>query len=225
MALVETYSKLQKKLRGEVVDVYIYDLIPEPLRVQIANIWLECFGDSQGNPAYQLLHKTLANEFGMFNFPITSHGDAGALIDFFVGRANTAQALDMIHVSFKYACFLDTSDDFESRQRRGIFRVQITSEEAISELNTRFLENGIGYQFVAGDSPGLVKKANEHLHEEAVLPALRLLHEKSFQGANDEYRQAHEHYRHGRQKECLNDCLKAFESTMKVICKKRKWAY
>ena len=36
---------------------------------------------------------------------------------------------------------------------------------------------------------------------------------------------AHEHYRHGNNKEALNECLKAFESTMKVICDKRQWVY
>jgi hypothetical protein len=36
---------------------------------------------------------------------------------------------------------------------------------------------------------------------------------------------AHEHYRHGNTKECLTDCLKAFESTMKAICAKRNWAH
>ena len=36
---------------------------------------------------------------------------------------------------------------------------------------------------------------------------------------------AHEHYRKRRYKECLNDCLKAFESCLKVICKKRGWHY
>lgn len=225
MGIIDTFTKRQKQLKGEVADIWIYDPIPTPLRVQIANIWLDCFGDSQGNPAYQFLHKTLANEFGMFNFPITSQGDAGALIDFFVNRASTAQALDMIHVSFQYACFHHASEEIQSRQWRAIYRVKITSDQAISELNSRFLEHGLGYQFVAGDSPGLVKKANEHLHEEAVTPALRLLREEGFKGANEEYRTAHEHYRHGRQKECLNECLKAFESTMKTICKRRKWPY
>jgi hypothetical protein len=43
-----------------------------------------------------------------------------------------------------------------------------------------------------------------------------------FDGANEEYLKAHEHYRHRRNKECLTECLteclKAFESTMKIIC-------
>ncbi len=36
---------------------------------------------------------------------------------------------------------------------------------------------------------------------------------------------AHEHYRHGRVKECLNECLKALESTLKAICDARKWKH
>ncbi len=36
---------------------------------------------------------------------------------------------------------------------------------------------------------------------------------------------AHEHYRHGKTKDCLTDCLKAFESTMKIICTKRGWTF
>ena len=41
--------------------------------------------------------------------------------------------------------------------------------------------------------------------------------------AQQEFLKAHEHYRHGNAKEALNECLKAFESLMKIICKKRKW--
>ncbi len=63
------------------------------------------------------------------------------------------------------------------------------------------------------------------MHRDVVLPALTLLSEQGFDGANAEYRSAHEHYRHATYKECLNDCLKAFESTMKTICTKRGWAY
>ena len=44
-------------------------------------------------------------------------------------------------------------------------------------------------------------------------------------GANDEFLSAHEHYRHQRYKECLNDCLKSFESLMKAIHKKHSWQF
>jgi len=47
----------------------------------------------------------------------------------------------------------------------------------------------------------------------------------AFKGANEEFLSAHAHYREGKYKECLNDSLKAFESTLKVICHKRRWAF
>jgi hypothetical protein len=60
---------------------------------------------------------------------------------------------------------------------------------------------------------------------EAVKPALELLSDERFAGANAEFLEAHEHYRHGRHAECMNECLKAFESTLKIICKKQKWPF
>jgi hypothetical protein len=71
----------------------------------------------------------------------------------------------------------------------------------------------------------LVRLDSELLHAEAVKPALSLLREKRYHGANEEFLRAHEHYRHGRNEEALADCLKAFESVMKVICAKRGWPH
>lgn len=54
---------------------------------------------------------------------------------------------------------------------------------------------------------------------------MALLREAYLQGANQEFTKAHEHFRHRRFGESINECLKAFESTMKAICDKRGWAY
>ena len=63
------------------------------------------------------------------------------------------------------------------------------------------------------------------LQAEAVKPALFLLCDKQYAGANEEFLLAFEHYRHARYEEALNECLKSFESTMKVICHKRGWVF
>lgn len=225
MGIIETFSKRQKRLRGEVTDVFTYDQIPQPLRVQICRIWSDCLGRSHRdyvgmNPAYTYLHKNMATEFGLFGFPSMHQGEAVAIANFFTSQATTEQALDMIDMSFRYAIVKHRDQAW-----RGLFEVTISIDEAIADLNERFLQHGVGYAFVNGVAPQLIKKNSEHLHEEAVMPALRLLHEEGFQGADAEYRKAHEHYRGGAQKECLNECLKAFESTLKTICIKRKWAY
>ncbi len=52
---IDIFSKRQKILRGEVPDVYQYDSIPEPLRVQIIHIMTDGLGDcrsSQTEKAY-----------------------------------------------------------------------------------------------------------------------------------------------------------------------------
>ena len=54
---------------------------------------------------------------------------------------------------------------------------------------------------------------------------MQLLKAKHYAGANGEFRNAHEHFRHQRHSEAINECLKALESTLKVICKKREWPF
>ena len=64
---------------------------------------------------------------------------------------------------------------------------------------------------------------SELIHTEIVKPALELLNQRNYAGAQQEFLKAHEHYRKGNAKEALNECLKAFESVMKAICDKRGW--
>jgi hypothetical protein len=226
MPIFDTFSKRQKKLRGEVPDVFTYDDIPPSLRIQICHIWKQSLGIESGdytglNPIYSQIQESLAAEFGLFSLGDSLHGNAGAIVSYFTRQADTTQALDMIELSFAY--LVRASNDY---RWRGVWRQQISADQAISDLNQRFLEHGIGYAFAAADGGGqLIRKDNEHLHKNAVMPALRLLHEEGFKGASDEYRSAHQHYRQGSYKECLNNCLKAFESTLKTICSKKKWTF
>ena len=44
LAIFSLFSKRQKQLRGEIPDVYTYDVIPQPLRVQIVHIWFDALG-------------------------------------------------------------------------------------------------------------------------------------------------------------------------------------
>ncbi|HEY8998161.1 MAG TPA: hypothetical protein VIM60_09690, partial [Edaphobacter sp.] len=225
MSIIETFSKRQKKLQGHTRDFFTYDELPDGLRVQICHIWQQAIGvdkrDHMGyNPVYKELERCLAAEFGLFSLGNNLYGYLKPIVDYFMNSADTSQALDMIEVSFQFLVRFN-----KSMQWRGAWQQRISTDEAISDLNGRFLEHGIGYAFVDGHPPQLIRKDNEYLHKEVVLPSLRLIHEEGFDGANAEYRRAHEHYRMGSQKECLNECLKAFESTMKTICAKKKWPY
>ena len=102
------------------------------------------------------------------------------------------------------------------------FRSKISPDEAINELNYRFREHAVGYQYKSGQ---IIKVDSQFIHSEVVKPALSFLSESMYKGANEEFLKAHKHYRNGRYKECLNESLKAFESCLKTICKKRNWQY
>lgn len=99
---------------------------------------------------------------------------------------------------------------------------RVTVKEAIEELNQRLLMGGVAYKYVAGR---LIRSDSEFAFSEVVRPTLSLLENPRFAGANDEFVSAFAHYRKGKTKECLNDCLKALESTLKTICGMRGWKY
>lgn len=100
--------------------------------------------------------------------------------------------------------------------------VKISPNDAIKELNGRFKEHGIGYSYEKGR---IFRVDSRYTHEEITKNTISLLWNDLFKGANEEFLKAHEHYRDGRNKECLVDCLKAFESTMKVICSEKGWQF
>ena len=233
MTVFDLFSKRQKKLRGEAPDVYTYDNIPEPLRVQIVHIWQDALGnaveynDAYGGhvfQAYQLIVDTLRREYGLFELPPGNHhyedrSYHSELVKFVLQEQDTEKIMDTVELSFRII------DQFTRAPNYYLHRQQSSSKRAdaaIKELNIRFQEHGIGYQFIDGE---IIRVDSGLIHAEVVKPALALLHGTIYTGAQAEFLQAHEHYRHRRSKETLNECLKALESTMKAICDKRGWKY
>lgn len=227
MATFDLFSKRQKRLRGDVPDVYTYDDIPNPLRVQIVHIWTDTLGngsqwyEGQVRHAYEFIVNTLCREYGIFKLPggedYGNRDYINELANFILQVKSVEKALDAIELSFRV---IDRSTrEWSYLSRRNASEI---ADSAISELNDRFKEHGIGFQFIGGE---IIRVDSELIHSEAVKPALRLLNSKNYSGAQQEFLSAYEHYRHKKNKEALNDCLKSFESTMKAICDKRKWQY
>jgi hypothetical protein len=228
MAIHELYSKRQARLKGDEPDVYQYADIPRKLKVQIIHIFDRTIGTYEQSltdfyrvrSGYALLVRTLREEIGVFQLPPASKPTTDPyreLIDYFLAEGNTDACLDVVELAFK---FIDqfTRTNAHKDSRNG----DKQADEAIADLNVRFKENAVGYQFIAGE---IVRVDSELIHAEAVKPALRLLNTKEYAGPHQEFLSAYEHYRAGKNKEALNDCLKAFESTMKAICDKRGWVY
>ncbi len=82
MALLDIFSKRQSKLRGEVPDVYQYDLIPEKLRVQFVHILRDLLHRNRSEDyyhkpgvqeAYEIVVESLCREYGLFRLSGTGH--------------------------------------------------------------------------------------------------------------------------------------------------------
>ncbi|MEM5510915.1 hypothetical protein WNY98_18755 [Pseudoalteromonas sp. AS71] len=220
MSVYETYSKRQARLNGDQVDVYQYKHLPNKLKNQIIHIWNDVLGDYKDchneeiYPVYAYFHKILCRENGEFVLPHNGYETRGVpsleIITFFTKSKDLNQNLNVIELIFKAINSYDTvfsKDD---------------AEKAINELNIRFKENAVGYQFLNNE---IIRIDSEIIHAEAVVPALRLLNQKEYVGAETEFLKAHEAYRKGENGTAILECNKAFESVMKVIIHKQGWLY
>jgi uncharacterized protein DUF7014/AbiJ-like protein len=226
MAIVDLYSKRQKRLRGEVPDVYQYTDLPSAFRSQVVHIFHDLLGNPHGhysptNEFCKGIHDAIAREHGIvpgysINKRQISHRTdyRHELCDYLLAAPDIDHAFDVIELTMRAAK--------QFRQVRNFQYAEVNTkfENGVAELNQRFEEHGIGFQFESGE---IIQVDSKVIHQEVVKPTLLLLSAQRFAGANDEFLKAHEHYRHGRYPEAMNECLKAFESVMKVICKDRKW--
>ena len=229
MPIIDLFSKRQKRLRGEVPDVYVYDDLSDPLRTQIVHIWRDVLGDqdqAQYNPgvreAYGFIVNALCREYGVFALPGTksSFGDRNPfedLANFILHERDVEKSLDAVELSFQIIDRCTRGVGYLGRRNEAELAIN-----AIVELNFRFQEHRIGYQFTNGH---IIRTDSQFIHSEVVKPALKLLDQPHFSGTQEEFLKAHEHYRKGNAKEALSECLKAFESTMKAICDRRSWQY
>ena len=208
----DLYSKRCKAERGECLDVYQYDVLPQPLKVQIIHLF-DRGHYSEKKKAFENACKILREERGVFKLPRQEKHVAynnydtsseGELKNYFLKETNIEHALDVIELF--------------SRQLRN----SSNKNDLIESLNIRFREHGVGYAYEANR---IIRVDNQLIHSEIVKPALKLVHTQEFSNVEEEYLKAHEHYKHGRHAEALVECLKALETTMKIIADKHKWQF
>ena len=227
MPVVDTFSYRQSLANGEMLDVFVYDELPEGLRKQIIRIWRNAIGPHIINPsrlgtrgngeAWRIIHDTVAQEHELLNLgndPVISKRCETYLLG-----ASVKHALDLIEVSFEHVDKVVRDFNDHDRRRCGI---KVNAAEAIGELNERFRRAGVGYRFEDGK---IIRVDSELIHSEVVQPALRYLHQQGFEGPREEFMKAHAHYRAGEMKDAITNANNAFESTLKAICDRRQWKY
>jgi hypothetical protein len=233
MAIVGLFSKREKRKRtlGQ-EDVFQYDTLPEAFRVQVMHLWRDALGEWRVTGVYpgfgvryapnkwwQQLYEVYIREKGLVTLVAGGSNPCDQFREYFA-QAPTEDALDVIELIFRFVDgFIRNMDQYERQ------RLRLESPDAvIAELNGRFREHGIGYEFIAGE---IVRVDSKYVHAEAVKPALELLHGagKKFAGPLEEFIIAHERYRKGEEKDAVTWALKAFESTLKAICSERGWSF
>lgn len=230
MAVIQTFAK--RKRAAENADkqaTYYYDDLPDAFRVQVFRILLDAIGNPDDSivatvqqsryNCWMVAHHVLTKEMGVFKLTRSEDtkrfGYMAPCLEFIQSDSQVDEVLSLIELLFRAV----------EMQREGTsfwFDAPQQPHDAINELNHRFREHSVGYQFAGGQ---IVQVDSEYLHSEVVKPAIFLLHSAQFEGALDEFMTAHSHYREGRYKEAIAAAGNAFESTMKTICDRRNWDY
>lgn len=232
MAVRDVFHKrLEQAARAGKPEVYEYDELPGPLRAQIVHIVREMLGrwitqpelgrwrvDPPTNVAWTDVRDALARELGRFHLctkPLAAEADCLT----FVLEGPLPDVMSLIELVIRRAVTLQTQEPEGFWPNLGI---ELLVPDAIEELNHRFREHCVGYQF---DRGRVVRVDSQLVHAEVVVPALRLLSAPGFEGPEQEFRAAHGHYRAGEYRDAITDANSAFESTMKAILTARGIGY
>ena len=225
MPVYNTFAKRKQQAEnaGKPV-IYTYDDLPQSFRVQVSRILKDTIGDPKDQyigysdyidyevieenvmmceSIWQRIHDTLAQEMGVIELIQDDDKGMNACLNFVLKEDDIYQVLSLVELG------LNIAQDYNH-----------SIGNAVNELNHRFLEHSIGYQYQDGY---IVQVDSQYLHAEAVEPAVTLLRDAHFAGAEQEFMDAHKHYRQGNYKEAIANAGNAFESTMKAICDERGW--
>lgn len=237
MKLYKLYSERIRNRDGE-PEVYIYDEFPQEFRNQVFYIMVDVLdGLEHCRCDWNALHDDFCREKGLkflgdYERDLSIYGRHNC--EEYISSCSNSDLIDFIDFSFHtfnvecrkvdvlqstYNIFIgatvhnDIYDEIVKEVNSGIDKV-------VEELNYRFKQHNLGYEFVNGE---IIRVDNKVLHQEVVKPALRLLYEEGFDGAEEEFRKAFEYRRKGDNKNAILEAGKSFESVMKTICDKKSF--
>lgn len=204
-----------------------YGPFPEGLKVQLVFIFKD-FIDNVGSrwgdtdvsaEIWESIDNILRREHMkpvLFELPLSRLASWYMVCQYFEGLKTIEKQLDVVQLAGVY---IEKCKDPNMNVSCGY-----SPEEALSAINTRLQEHGMGYRYQEGR---IIKVPSEFTFEQTIAPSLTLLHQAGFENAQQEFLSAFEHYKKGPKEyeEALTDCLKAVESTIKIIATKRGWVF
>lgn len=222
--MFELLSERLKNKNGE-PEVYIYDDFSGEFRNQVFYIVSDVLDpnfENDHSDLWEFIHDSFAREKGLKklgNYEVTWAEYGEHNIEYYLDNSSSEDLLDFIDYTFNI--FDTVLRDVKPRYSyENNFNSNI--DKAIQELNYRFKQHRLGYEFVNGE---LIRVDNTVIHHNVIKPALRLLYDENFIGAEEEIRKAFEYRRKSDNKNAILEAGKAFESTMKTICDLKGYTY
>lgn len=208
----------QRQRGEEVPDVLQYSYLPENFRNQFMYI-LSDVCNSTNDELTMFLAKQYCREKGFRNlagYTIHDSRTARLAFDKYIDTSTTDELLDLIDfICNMLNWFIDPT---KPKQYTVSYEMIYAIQRAFTELNDRFKQHKLGYEVTNGQ---LMRIDNQTVHAQYVKPALQLLCDEEFAGAEEEYRNAFEARRAGNNKDAILNAGKCFESVMKTICEKK----
>jgi hypothetical protein len=182
MSVISTFSK-RKKLAEKAgkLDILQYEELPEQFRVQATHIIADAlgfavlrspFGDNH-SPTFELwfsIFKTQCREQGVYTLSRTSNSNPQSQCLDYILQADTDRALDIIELSLRVIEFVLPRIN-ASFDRKGV-GITLQPQEAIADMNARFMEHNLGYQYTNGK---IVRVDSEFAHAALHLAASNII--------------------------------------------------
>ncbi|MCY7281531.1 MAG: hypothetical protein LH610_11685 [Sphingomonas bacterium] len=210
-------------------DMYQYVNLPNKLRVQVQQILKDAigpqfrlsdyaYGSPRHNPeAWEGICAVICKEMGVHH--LTKDDLEFDQVIGFLSVCALSDFIDTVEICTRYIA--RANNDLSDYQKSSL-GISQNAKDALEEINHRFRRAGVGFQFSQGSA---LRVDSQFSHKEIVMPALRILNQPGFEGPEEEFLDAHRHYRNGDFEESVTAAGKAFESTLKAICEIKRWPY
>jgi len=230
LPVINLYSRRNQGSTQVGSDDLIYDHVPETVRGQIVHIWNASIGrypryrsrpsefKHDNKDAWKNLYGAVCREKGLLKLWSTARNHKEGCIQYLLNEPNVDNVLDIVELSFQ----MILESRHLARSTALDMGIKQQPDDAISELNVRFKQANLGYQFESGQ---IIRTDNFAMQETVVKPTLLLLTDRNFSGINNEFLAALKHHRAGNHRDAITAANSAFESTLKTICKIKEWQY
>lgn len=229
--IFETFArrKRQQNRNGE-PEIYTYDQAPEHMGHQICSALDEGIGFYYGgggyhepppnaDPIWERIDRICRKEMYSYLSYIQETDLRLRFLTYVLRVPDMYDFLSAVEIGCVGLRIISVVYGFDEPKARG---AQEKADDAIEEINGRFEQHSVGYQFENGE---IIRVDSRLTHAEIIKPALILLTAPAFSKANEEFMTAHRHYRANEFKDCVTAANRAFESMLKAICDTEKWEY